>query len=337
MPKHDKILSIQYLRGLAALGVVLCHYGSNLVQYPGLSRFFNFGQNGVHVFFLISGFIIVYSLDQAGYKPKQFFTFLVKRSIRIDPAYFVVILLTLVLFKMLSFVPSFRGERAAFIPLQFIAHILYFIPFTKYPFYNHVFWTLSVEFQFYVLIGVFYFLAENYLYKLIFLVIFSLTCFIPFDNAYYLVLTYAPIFALGISLFVFYSDRKWMNLILPIILLGLIEYRFGLGVAYLLLFSSLMLFLLNALIKPLIFLGNISYSLYLTHGLCLIVFLGLAKKININLGQNQLWWLFVEVLIAMLIAFLFYLLIERPSMILSKHIFYKKRQRIVMDLSKHSR
>lgn len=323
MAKENKILSIQYLRGLAALGVVLCHYGSNLDQYPELSRIFNFGQEGVHIFFLISGFIIVYSLDKAGYKPKQFFTFLLKRSIRIDPAYFVVILLTLALFKILSFVPDFRGERIPFIPGQFIAHIFYFIPFTRYPFYNHVFWTLSVEFQFYLLIGIFYFLTESYLYKLIFLIIFSLTCLIPFGNSYYLVLSYAPIFALGISLFIFYKEGKWTNVILPFVLLGLIEYKFGLDVAMLLLFSSSIIFLLKVLLKPLIFFGNISYSLYLTHSLCLIVFLGLAKKVNVNLGQNQLWWLFIEVSIAVLIAYLFYYLIERPSMILSKHFFYK--------------
>ncbi|HEY4326156.1 MAG TPA: hypothetical protein VGN20_19370 [Mucilaginibacter sp.] len=39
----DKILSIQYLRGLAALGVVFCHFGSDI------SAVFNFGQTGVYV------------------------------------------------------------------------------------------------------------------------------------------------------------------------------------------------------------------------------------------------------------------------------------------------
>src|SRR5471030_3192282 len=97
----DKIVSIQYLRGLAALGVVFCHYGSNL------SSIFNFGQTGVFVFFLISGFIIVYSLIKSGYQPAQFFTFLLKRSIRIDPAYYITIFLTITLFYILSLIPSF--------------------------------------------------------------------------------------------------------------------------------------------------------------------------------------------------------------------------------------
>jgi len=157
MSDDKKIVSIQYLRGLAALGVVLCHYGSGLTDYPRLSSFFSFGQTGVFVFFLISGFIIVYSLNKSNYESKQFFKFLLKRSIRIDPSYFVVILLTIVLFKILAYLPSFKGERIVLIPGQLIAHIFYAVPFTKYPFYNHVFWTLSVEFQFYLLIGILYF------------------------------------------------------------------------------------------------------------------------------------------------------------------------------------
>lgn len=324
MGNDNRILSIQYLRGLAALGVVLCHYGSNLNQYPALSRIFNFGQEGVHVFFLISGFIIVYSLEKADYQPKQFFTFLLKRSIRIDPAYFVVILLTLALFKILSLMPDFHGERIPFIPGQFIAHIFYFIPFTKYPFYNHVFWTLSVEFQFYLLIGIFYFLAESYLYKLVFLIIFSLACLIPFGNAYYLVLSYAPIFALGISLFNFYKNRKWSNLILPTALLGLIEYKFGLDVAVLATLTGLVILTLKITLRLLEILGDISYSLYLIHPIVLIVFLAILKWFHIDNGQNQLLCFFTEVFFAIIFASLIFYLIERPFSNLSKRISYYK-------------
>src|SRR5471030_1551501 len=94
MEKDNKIVSIQYLRGLAALGVVFCHYDS-----------FGFGQLGVFVFFLISGFIIVYSLTMSQYEPRFIFRFLLRRSVRIDPSYFAVVVLTILLFKILSFMP----------------------------------------------------------------------------------------------------------------------------------------------------------------------------------------------------------------------------------------
>jgi len=316
----DKIVSIQYLRGLAAIGVVFCHYGSPL------SPIFNFGQNGVFVFFLISGFIIVYSLIKSGYRPLQFFIFLLKRSIRIDPAYYVTILLTLTLFYILSLLPSFGGQFGGhaipFIPGQFIAHLFYAVPFTKYHFYDHVFWTLCVEFQFYLVIGLLYFLYDNTFYKLAFLISFCFSCLIPFSNPYYLVFSYAPIFALGISLVTFYQKRDWINCILPISFLIIIAFRFGLPVFVLLSFTCLIILYFNLVIKPLAFLGDISYSLYLTHVLTFIVFSGLLKRLPITLNAWIL--LFIEISFAITFAYIFYLLIEKPSQQLSKRIFYKK-------------
>lgn len=321
----DKIVSIQYLRGLAALGVVFCHYGSDL------SSIFNFGQTGVFVFFLISGFIIVYSLIKSDYKPSQFFTFLLKRSIRIDPSYYVVIILTLALFKIMSAIPSFKGSAIPLIPGQFIAHILYIVPFTEYHFYNNVFWTLCVEFQFYLLIGILYFLSDNSIYKFIFLILFSLTSLIPFSNSYFLVFNYAAIFSLGISLVTLYQNKCWQNLLLPIFLLMLITFKFSSSIFILLLLSSFAIFYFNLIIKPLAFLGDISYSLYLTHALTFIVFTGSAKRLHIDLSHYKFFWLIVEVSVAILISYIFYLLIEKPSLRLSKHIFYKKTKGSLMQ------
>lgn len=322
MKKEGKIFSIQYLRGLAALGVVFCHYGSNLTDYPTLSSFFNFGQTGVYVFFLISGFIIVYSLLKSGYQTNQFFRFLLKRSIRIDPSYIVTILLTIIFFSALSFS---KGERIVFIPGQFIAHIFYFVPFSGYPFYDHVFWTLCVEFQFYLMIGLLYFLSDNSIYKTVFLIIFSLTCFIPLPKSYYLLFTYAPIFALGISLVRFYQNRHWKNIILPSLLAFFIGYRFGLSIFSLLVISSFIVLYFKTSSKPLAFLGDISYSLYLIHSLVLILFVGLGKRLHFDLGHHQLFWLLLEVSTAIAFAFVFYILVEKPSLAMSKHIFYNKK------------
>ena len=323
--KTGTIQGIQYLRGLAALGVVFCHYGSGLKPYPALSKIFSFGQNGVLVFFLISGFIIVYSLIRANYAPRQFLKFLLKRSVRIDPSYFVTILLTLALFKVLSLIPSFKGESIPFIPGQFLAHLFYYVPFTHYPFYNHIFWTLGVEFQFYLLIGTLYFISANTIYRIAFLSVFALTCFIPFGNSYYLVFTYAPVFALGISLVNFYQIKSWINIILPALLLGLIAYKFGLAAFILLSFSSTAIILTTFRSKMFFFFGQISYSLYLTHGLSFILFYGCIKATHLNRDQNVLWWLCAEVIFAIANGYLFYLLIERPSLRMSKQIFYKKK------------
>jgi exopolysaccharide production protein ExoZ len=326
MSDDKKIVSIQYLRGLAALGVVLCHFGYQLTAYPKLSFFLKLGQSGVFVFFLISGFIIVYSLNKSNYESKQFFKFLLKRSIRIDPSYFATILLTIALLEFLNYLPSFKGNRTILIPGQLIAHIFYAVPFTKYHFYNHVFWTLSVEFQFYLLIGILYFLSDNRIFKLSFLVFFSLTCLIPFSNSYYLVFNYAPIFATGISLVNYYQNRTWSNAILPLLLLSLVEYKFGAPIFILLILSCVAILFFTIAIKPLKLLGDISYSLYLTHSLVSTVFLGIEKRLDVKTAENQLLSVFVELPVAILFAYLFYRIIEKPSSDLSKRFFYNKKR-----------
>jgi exopolysaccharide production protein ExoZ len=317
MVKEQKIVSIQYLRGLAALGVVLCHYGSNV------SAIFEIGQTGVYVFFLLSGFVNVYSLEKHHYKPAYFFNFLLKRSIRIDPSYIVTIGLTILLFYLLSFVPSYRGQPFHFSFLQLLSHIIYITPFTKFPFYNHVFWTLCIEFQFYMLIGCLYFVSDKPIYKIFFILLFSLSCLIPLTNSYYVVFTYAPMFAVGIALVGFYKERTWKKAVLPAIIFLLILYKFGFFMFALLLLSSFLLLYFKLSIKVFSFLGDISYSLYLIHTLVLIVLLGCLKKLNVNTSGYQIPVLIFEVATSILIAYIFYILVEHPATKLSKRIKIK--------------
>jgi exopolysaccharide production protein ExoZ len=324
--QNNKILSIQYLRGLAALGVVLFHYSASLPIYPFLKAIFNFGQTGVHVFFLISGFIIVYSLKKEKYKINQFFTFLLKRSIRIDPSYYVTVLLAFTLFWYLSIISPVKGTKFPFIPQQFLAHLFYIIPFTSYSFYIVVFWTLCVEFQFYLLIGLFYFISNKWFYKNFFLILFCLSSFITLPHAQFLVFTYSSIFATGISLVNLYQNRSWLNAILPILFLILVGYKFGLPIFILLGATCGVILFFKPSIKPLIFLGNISYSLYLTHALISEVLLRRVEiKYQLRVSSYSLFYLLFEIFIAVIISYFFYKVIEQPSLALSKRFIYKNR------------
>jgi len=304
------------------LGVVCFHFANDV------SPVFTFGRAGVDVFFLISGFIIVFSLLKSGYKPAMFFSFLLKRSARIDPPYYAAILLTFALFKVMSYVPGYRGSPIPFIPGQFFAHIFYYLPFTGYDYYLFVFWTLCVEFQFYILVGTLYFLSKNRYYKIAFLVIFSLSSLAPFSIAQDVIFMQAPIFSLGMALVDFYRERNRYNLILPAFLLALIAFKFGIPIFILLLVSSAAIFYLNQNIRPLAFLGNISYSLYLTHTLTFLVFIGTAKHFHVNLAHFPFLWLAVQIVVAVFAAYIFYLLVEKPAIRLSKRIFYKKPKEV---------
>ncbi|MFM9069022.1 MAG: acyltransferase family protein, partial [Planctomycetota bacterium] len=83
------------LRGVAAIFVMLMHYTvayDNLIghQTPMLLKFPR-GGIGVHVFFMLSGFVIFMSLDRA----RNLLDFIVSRFARLYPAYWTALLITL--------------------------------------------------------------------------------------------------------------------------------------------------------------------------------------------------------------------------------------------------
>ena len=77
------LLSIQYLRALAALSVVAFH----ACQWARID--FDIGSAGVDVFFVISGFIMWRTTEKGGVSPAEF---LRRRAIRIVPLYWTVTL-----------------------------------------------------------------------------------------------------------------------------------------------------------------------------------------------------------------------------------------------------
>jgi peptidoglycan/LPS O-acetylase OafA/YrhL len=130
------------LRGVSILIVVLGHIGLNyyLVPYHLLVD----SDTGVHIFFVISGFLITTLLLKEKLKNdyislKRFY---IRRALRILPvAYlFLVVLIGLNLFFKLKIQP-----------LDFIASFLFFknLPIRNEPYTAH-FWSLAVEEQFYL-------------------------------------------------------------------------------------------------------------------------------------------------------------------------------------------
>jgi exopolysaccharide production protein ExoZ len=79
----NKIVSIQYLRAIAALMVVMFHafYPSHANFRIAGGNFFQFGRMGVDIFFILSGFVM--SLIIATEKTPT--VFIKKRMVRIYP------------------------------------------------------------------------------------------------------------------------------------------------------------------------------------------------------------------------------------------------------------
>ena len=86
------ILSIQVLRFVAAMSVVIFHAYVALMWRPGhvqdeVDHAFAVGASGVHIFFVISGFVMVYTSLRSRLTPGSF---LKRRLIRIYPIYLLV-------------------------------------------------------------------------------------------------------------------------------------------------------------------------------------------------------------------------------------------------------
>ncbi len=145
-PRHAALLHVQALRALAAMIVIFVHL-EPLAARAGLApAAFEFGNAGVDIFFVISGFIMVYT---TGRKPVGPIHFIGDRLRRIAPLYWTV---TLAVFAVALAAPHLlQGTRAD--PRHLLAS-LGFLPYPRadgsYRPVVFVGWTLNYEMAFYV-------------------------------------------------------------------------------------------------------------------------------------------------------------------------------------------
>lgn len=157
---------IDALRGIAALGVACYH----ITRYePGgqpsrelIPRFvlagFDHAWIGVQIFFVISGFVIAYSLREARVTPGYFANYALRRSVRLDPPYWTTIVFVLLLHALLHLHLGFESPLDVPSKLEpelsaslVASHLVYLQNILGYDNLSAGFWTLCIEVQFYIL------------------------------------------------------------------------------------------------------------------------------------------------------------------------------------------
>ena len=143
---RQRLNQLDALRGLAAMAVVLFHFSTRLSElYPQAAPqawSLPMGHLGVNLFFIISGFVIFMTIERTA-RPTDF---VVSRVSRLYPAYWVAILLTFCITHALTL----PGKT---VPLTTaLANGLMFHGFFRVPHVDGVYWTLEVELLFYALI-----------------------------------------------------------------------------------------------------------------------------------------------------------------------------------------
>ncbi len=325
--KEEKIGIIETIRGLAALSVCLFHYTKGNIRFAGSTEIYSniatYGWLGVEAFFVVSGFIIPYSLIKSGYTIRRFWQFLAKRCIRIEPPYLISVVIVIILGYISTLIPGFKGEAFSFNLLKTISHVAYLPEHLGFEWLLPVYWSLEAEFHYYILIGLLLpFLWKNVTTLKLGLGIALITSF--FIPLY--VFSYMPLFVMGIAVCAHKTGRI-NQCLLWIILAASVTVSLVRRQDALMPFVGLITALLICYVEwrsvVTDFFGRISFSLYLLH-------VPVGGRV-INLGgryANTEWKVWTVLLLALavtlFVSWVFYKLVEYPSQLVSKKISYRQ-------------
>jgi peptidoglycan/LPS O-acetylase OafA/YrhL len=354
-----RLYEIDALRGLAALQVVLYHYTSAYgaeFGWPGHAPLINMHapQAGVAVFFVISGFVISMTLERS----RTVGDFAVSRFARLFPPFWTCCLLTTALICATGFNP-FKLNWPGFLTTLTMANGL-----TTLPFIDPSYWTLTRELLFYVMLSTVYFgIGKRHvnMSMLVWVIFAALYNILLADNHAYSCSTlrscgallsnsmFAYLFAGGVMIYRLYAgDRSivvYATLLLAVLSSSVSEWPthhlqslfIAKSVFYFSLLSAAAFGLLPLLrSRVLVFLGAISYSLYLTHQVigAYVIQQLLNMGINVNLA------IAVTIGLVVLLSTAVCLGIERPAQRRLRNWFKARQARtrlLPSDQASHDR
>lgn len=319
-PVSSRLQELDALRGIAAAMVVWFHYTIEYqklfghVVEPTLSL--PPGRYGVQLFFVISGFVIFLTLTRA----TSWWDFAANRFSRLYPPYWVCIGITFAIMAMLPMPGLNVGTGDAIINLTMLQYWL------QRPTVDGVYWTLAVELAFYAFVSVLHLTGllkrvETWVgiwLVLIFAVQLAVRSGINISPMIRmtLMLEHGHFFFAGVLFYRIKDDGfsllRWLLLAACI---GAAYYVRDLAHALALVAASMLFlaFITGHLrwiaMRPLLFLGEISYPLYLLHqyiGYALIARLQKA-------GFTSEIWLLVPVVVSVLLATAVNVLVEKPA------------------------
>jgi peptidoglycan/LPS O-acetylase OafA/YrhL len=157
---QGRFVFLDGLRAVAAVSVMLFHFFNHWVSpihdrlaeiLPKATQvFLEHADLGVEVFFVLSGFVIAHSLFGKTITPRYVGSFILRRSLRLDPPYWVMIAMSLALPCVLfpadaqDFFAKFGGTTGVLVNMFYLPDLLW------QPRIVGVAWTLCLEVQFYL-------------------------------------------------------------------------------------------------------------------------------------------------------------------------------------------
>jgi peptidoglycan/LPS O-acetylase OafA/YrhL len=268
-----RLQELDALRGLAALGVLFCHFASTCHRLSILPCDFPYGAYGPHLFFMISGFVILMTLSRT----QRAADFVVSRFSRLYPVYWASIALTLAVLW------AFPNGQSLPTSTQVLVNLSMLQTWLRVPDLEVAYWTLGVELKFYFLMFLIYltgrirsiepfvalWLGLLAAYRLA--AAFGVPLTSPAKTV--LIADYGHLFAAGL---LFYQIKMvghhWTRhaLLAACLVLQMAAAGWEAAAVVAAFFGLFYLFVFDRLrwiaIRPMVYLGTISYSLYLIHG-----------------------------------------------------------------------
>ncbi len=324
--QNKNLFSLDFLRGLASVSVFLFHISINskLKFSTGFKELFSLGHLGVQIFFVISGFIIPFSMKKGNYSLKKILIFFKKRVTRLHPPYLISIILILCINGIFHLSPYFHEEWIKIHPIQLLAHFLYLNDILNQKWLNEVYWTLAIEFQYYIFISViFVFLNTNKIVWFCLLgVLLTSSIVFPYHN---LITGHLPFFLIGMCFYrLFIKIDSFITFILYFTLIACtILYVYNFKIEYIIagIIPILFFLLINKNLKIYVFFGNISYSLYLLHAPVSQALIKVGSYFSTNIVTDYLL-IIMTFITTITISYFFYRFIELPCKNLTSKLRY---------------
>ena len=318
----NTINSVQYIRALAAVSVVIFHIEGYVYRSPLIEinqKFLSWGSIGVQIFFVLSGFIIPFSIYKKERKP---IPFIKSRLIRIYPTYFFILLFYLIVNFLVNNYLLVNTEHQ--IEFSKILYSLIFNLGKSTNGYIQVAWTLFYEFCFYLIFALVVqdfkkICNSNFFYASI---IFLQVLFLLNKN-FYLVC-----FVDGISIFLMMINPGNFKLKNPLYCNLLFIYIFTLFFYFKAFIASSILLLaliteylnknlyLNKLIQKI---GDYSYSIYIVQEIIIAFSIKIISYLykNLDLKNEFIFYILNTGLILYLVVISGFLLgkfVEKPTL-----------------------
>ena len=341
--KNETLWLLNVIRGFSAILIVLYHYTTqynisigHLKPYPVMIPW---GCHAVYTFFILSGFLTMYS---SYHKRDASKTFLVKRVIRLYPIFWICVLVT-TLYMMLIMPERVRTLQQIILNFTMVPALF------RSEAVDGVYWTLSKELMFYVIYALAIkwgniFKSKAWLWLWLAIgILGSFYCCGSIDFpaqslvSFLFIPEYAFSFLAGCGIFYFYHEENNVQRIKMIIfVLICIGYCAVLKTTEVTIFFIIMILLVGAcankhinekldflknVFLPILFVSEISYPLYLTHQ---FIGFGIIRILESSDFVNEIY-LCIPIIHSIVLASILHFFVEIPigkkcnSFFLKKH------------------